>query len=111
MYNHTISFHVLPDTSSLTRDIIHDEILPLLCKQPGLIDLLVMQSSDEPCQFVVSTFWETKDHAENHHRYVYEPLIAMLKMHMDGEAKVRFYNVDTWTTHRITEGVTAAAVA
>jgi quinol monooxygenase YgiN len=111
MYNHTVSFHVLPDTSSLTRDIIHDEILPVLCKQPGLVDLMVLQSSDEPCEFIVSTFWETKDHAENHHRYVYAELIALLKMHMDGEAKVRFYSVDTWTTHRIAEGVAAATAA
>lgn len=110
MYNHTISFHVLPDTSLLTRDIIHDEILPLLRRQPGLADLLVMQSGDEPCEFVVSTFWETRDHAENHHRYVYAQLIALLKIHMDGEAKVRFYNVDTWTTHRIAEGVATAAM-
>jgi quinol monooxygenase YgiN len=111
MYNHTVSFHVLPDTSSLTRDIIHDEILPVLCKQPGLVDLMVLQSSDEPCEFIVSTFWETKDHAENHHRYVYAELIALLRMHLDGEAKVRFYNVDTWTTHRIAKGVATAAAA
>ena len=30
---------------------------------------------------------------------------------MDGEAKVRFYNVDTWTTHRIADGVATAAMA
>jgi len=109
MYNHTVSFHVLPDTSSLTRDIIHEEILPVLRKQPGLVDLLVLQSSDEPCEFIVSTFWETQDHAENHHRYVYSELMALLKMHMDGEAKVRFYSVDTSTAHHIAAGVAAVA--
>ena len=110
MYNHTVSFHVLPDTCSLTRDIIHDDILPLLRKQPGLLDLLVLQSSDEPSEFLVSTFWETRDHAENHHRYVYAELIGLLKMHMDGEAQVRFYNVDTSSAHHIASGVAAAAV-
>jgi len=110
MYNCIVSFSVLPDTSSLTRDIIRDEILPLLYKQPGLVDLLILQSSDEPSEFLVSTFWETRDHAENHHRYVYAQLISLLKLHMDGEAKVRFYNVETSLAHHIAGGV-AAAVA
>ena len=108
MYNCIVSFTVLPDTSSLTRDIIHEEVLPLLRKQPGLVDLMVLQSSDEPSEFLVSTFWETRDHAENHHRYVYAELIGLLKLHMDGEAQVRFYNVDTSTAHHIAAGLAAA---
>ena len=109
MYNCIVSFTVLPDTSSLTRDIIHEEVLPLLRKQPGLVDLMILQSSDEPSEFLVSTFWETRDHAENHHRYVYAELIGLLKLHMDGEAQVRFYNVDTSTAHHIAGGVAVAA--
>jgi quinol monooxygenase YgiN len=108
VYNCIVSFTVLPDTCELTREIIHEEIIPVLRKQHGLVDLMILQSSDEPNRFLVSTFWETKDHAENHHRDVYSQLIGLLKAHMDGEADVRFFTIDTSTFHHIEEGRVAA---
>jgi quinol monooxygenase YgiN len=105
MYTCVASFTVLPDTCELTREIIHEEIIPVLRRQRGLIDLMILQSSDEPSQFLVITFWETRDHAENHHRNVYSQLIGLLKMHIDGEADVRFYTVDTSISQHIAAGM------
>jgi quinol monooxygenase YgiN len=104
MYNCIVSFTVLPDTCELSREIIHEEIIPLLRKQQGLVDLMILESSDEPSQFLILTFWETRDHAAEHHRNVYSQLIGLMKAHMDGEAAVRFYTVDTSTFHRIAAG-------
>jgi quinol monooxygenase YgiN len=101
MYNCIVSFTVLPDTCELTREIIHEEIIPLLRKQQGLVDLMILESSDEPSQFLVLTFWVTRGHAEDHHRNVYSELIRLMKPHIDGEAAVRFYTVDTSTVHQI----------
>ncbi len=107
MYTCIASFTVLPDTCELTREIIHEEIIPVLRRQRGLVDLMILQSSDEPSQFLVITFWETRDHAEDHHRNVYSQLIGLLKAHMDGDANVRFYSVDTSTVHHIAAGMVA----
>ncbi len=107
MYTCIASFTVLPDTCELTREIIHEEIIPVLRTQRGLVDLMILQSSDEPSQFLVITLWETRDHAENHHRDVYSQLIGLLKAHIDGEASVRFYAVDTSTSHHIAAGMLA----
>jgi len=104
MYTCIASFNVLPDTCELTREIIHEEILPVLRRERGLVDLMILQSSDEPSQFLVITLWETSDHAHNHHRDVYSQLIGLLKAHMDGEAEVRFYTIDTSTFNRIAAG-------
>jgi quinol monooxygenase YgiN len=108
MYNCIVSFTVLPDTCELTREIIHEEIIPMLRRQPGLVDLMILQSSDEPSQFLVITFWETMEHAEDHHRNVYAQLIRLLKAHMDGEPGVRFYTVDTLVSRPIAAGGAAA---
>ncbi len=108
MYTCIASFTVLPDTCELTREIIHEEIIPVLRRQRGLVDLMILQSSDEPSQFQVVTFWQTRDHAENHHRDVYSQLIGLLKAHINGEAEVRFFSVDTSTFHHITAGTVAA---
>ncbi len=107
MYTCIASFTVLPDTCELTREIIHEEIIPVLRRQPGLVDHMILQSGDEPSQFLVITFWETRDHAEDHHRNVYSQLIGLLKAHIDGEADVRFYSVDTSTLHHIAAGMVA----
>jgi hypothetical protein len=53
MYHCIVSFTVLPDTCELSREIIHEEIIPLLRQQSGLVDIKVLQSSDEPSQFLV----------------------------------------------------------
>jgi len=108
MYNCIVSFKVLPDTCELTREIIHEEILPLLRKQQGLVDLMILESSDEPSQFLILTFWVTRVHAEDHHRNVYSQMIELMKDHIDGEAGVRFYAVDTSTSHSIAAGGAAA---
>lgn len=108
MYTCTASFTVLPDTCELTREIIHEEIIPVLRKQPGLVDLMVLQSSDEPSRFAVITFWQTRDHAHDYHRDVYSQLIGLLKAHINGEARVHFYTVDTSTVHHISAGAVAA---
>jgi quinol monooxygenase YgiN len=108
MYSRVVSFTVLPDTCDVTREVIHQEIIPVLRKQPGLVDLLILQSSDEPNQFLVITFWETRDHAEHYHRDVYSELIGLLKLHIDGKADVRFFTVDTSTFHHISAGRAAA---
>jgi quinol monooxygenase YgiN len=108
MYTCIASFTVLPDTCELTREIIHEEIVPVLRRQLGLVDLMILQSGDEPSRFLVITFWETRDHAEDYHRDVYAPLIGLLKAHLDGEAEVRFFSVDTSTFHHIALGMLAA---
>lgn len=104
MYSRVVSFTVLPDSCELTREIIHEEIIPVLRKQQGLVDLLILQSSEEPNQFLAITLWETRDHAEDYHRDVYSQLIGLLKAHIDGEADVRFFTVDTSTLHFIAAG-------
>jgi quinol monooxygenase YgiN len=108
VYSRVVSFTVLPDTCDLTREIIHEDIIPVLRKQRGMVDLMILQSSEEPNQFFAITLWETRDHAESYHRNVYSQLIQVLKAHMDGEAEVRFFTVDTSTFHRIEAGEVAA---
>ena len=41
MYSRVVSFTVLPDTCELTREIIHEEIIPVLRKQQGMVDFLM----------------------------------------------------------------------
>lgn len=107
MYSRVVSFTVLPDTCELTREIIHEDILPVLRRQKGMVDLLILQSGNEPNQFLAITFWETSDQAKDYHRDVYSQLIGLLKSHLDGDADVRYFNVDTSTFHRIEEGMAA----
>jgi Antibiotic biosynthesis monooxygenase len=111
MYTCIASFTVLPDTCELCREILHEEIVPVLRRQHGLMDLMIMQSSGEPSEFHVITFWETGDHAHDYHRDVYTPLINLLKVHMDGEANVWFFTVDTSTFHHIAAGLAASGNA
>ena len=55
MYSRVVSFTVLPDSCELTREIIMRKSFPC-CANKGAFDLLILQSSDEPNQFLAITF-------------------------------------------------------
>jgi hypothetical protein len=108
MYTRVVSFTVFPDLCELTREVIRNEITPVLLEQPGLVDCVILQSSEEPNQFLGITFWEGRNHAERYHRDVYLKLIERLKPYIDGKVDVRFFTVDTSTFHHIEAGRLAA---
>ena len=58
MYTRVVSFSVLPDHCEIAREVLHTEITPVVRKQSGLVDYVILQSSHEPNQFVAITFWK-----------------------------------------------------
>ncbi len=86
---------------------IHDKVLPILKKQTGFLDELVLNSDTESNQILALSFWNTREDAERYDREQYPKINEMLSQHLATAPVVRTYNVHTSTTHKIAAGKAA----
>jgi quinol monooxygenase YgiN len=107
MFTRFVECHVKPEKrDAFTHQLRHD-VLPILQKQPGFVDLIGLVSEDDPERIVSVSFWNSKQDAERYHREHYNRITEMLKPSLKREPTVETFNVDTWTAHRIAAGKAA----
>ncbi len=86
---------------------IDDKVLPILKKQPGFLDELVLDSDTESNRILALSFWNTREDAERYDREQYPKINEMLSQHLETAPVVRTYNVHTSATHKIAAGKAA----
>ncbi len=86
--------------------ILNTEVLPVLVKQNGLVDTVMLYEETDPSQFVSITFWNNKEAASRYARDVYPQLIGKLET-LSHSVIVTGYEVNTSTMHRIAAGKAA----
>jgi quinol monooxygenase YgiN len=113
------SFHSLPERSASmhTRVIditskegkarelcrtIEDRVLPILKKQHGFIDELVMVSENDPNHLIVQSFWNTRDAAERYVREQYETVLKIVLPLLENPPAIHTFGVHISTAHRLT---------
>ena len=86
---------------------IQEQVLPILQRQPGFVDEIVLISDTDPDQVLALSFWESQDDAA---RYTHEqyPRINELISHLVSSAPVsRTFNVDAFSSHNVRAGKAA----
>jgi hypothetical protein len=76
--------------------LFKNEVLPILRKQPGFLEVLPMfpETVDEKKVFSIS-FWTTKLEAERYEREWYPKIYDILKPYLLTPVTTRYYTVDT----------------
>ena len=80
---------------------INEKVLPVLKKQTGFVDEIVLVSDTESSRILGLSFWNSKEDAERYHREQYPKIQEMLKPFLETEPVIRTFDVHTSTTHRI----------
>jgi quinol monooxygenase YgiN len=113
------SFHSLPERSAPmhTRVIdiiskkgktaelcrtIEDKVLPILKKQHGFIDELVMVSENDPNRLIAQSFWKTRDAAERYVREQYETVLETVLPLLENAPDIHTFGVRISTAHKLT---------
>jgi quinol monooxygenase YgiN len=104
MFARIVECHVKPDKKDEFNQKLRNEVLPIMQKQPGFVDLIGLTHDSDHEREVAISFWNTKQDAERYHREHYNRIIEMVKPLLKSEPKVETFNVDTSTTHRIAAG-------
>jgi heme-degrading monooxygenase HmoA len=86
---------------------ISDKIVPILKKQPGFADEIVLVSDADSNRVLALSFWNTRQDAERYQREQYNSVRDTLHSLLEAEPVVRTFEVHTSTGHKITAGKAA----
>ena len=108
MFARSVSMRLKPHSVAEFNKALENEILPLLRKQTGFQDELVLVSSNGT-EAVGISLWDQKDNAEAYHRTTYSEVQKLLSKVIEGTPQVQTYEVSNSTLHkaRAQQGVSA----
>lgn len=99
MFARSVSMRLKPQSVAEFNRAMENEILPLLRKQTGFQDELVLVSSNGTDAVGIS-LWDQKDNAEAYQRTAYSKVQNFLSKVIEGTAQVQTYEVSTSTLHK-----------
>jgi len=88
-------------------NMVQEKALPILRKQPGFVDEILLVSNTDPNQVMALSFWKTQQDAERYHREQFPAIQEMLRPHIERGPDVKTFNVDASTSHKISRGKAA----
>ena len=106
MFARSVSMRLKPNNIGEFNGTLENEILPLLRKQKGFQDELVLVSSNGTDAVGIS-LWDQKDSAEAYHRTTYPEVQKILSRVTEGTPQVQNYEVSTSTIHKVAAQVAA----
>ena len=86
---------------------INEKIVPILKKQAGFVDEIVLVSDADSNRLLALSFWKTTEDAERYQREQYKSVRDNLQSLLEAEPVVRTFEVHTSTGHKITAGKAA----
>jgi heme-degrading monooxygenase HmoA len=106
MFARSVSIRLKPNTVAEFTKLFEKETLPLLRKQKGFQDeiMLVVPGGQEA--FGIS-LWDNKENAEAYARSSYAEVLKSMGKVVEGTPQVRTYEVSNSTFHKIAAQATA----
>ncbi len=99
-------------TLQLKRTVVNEfpvtfekEILPLLRRQKGFLDELLLVTPEKR-EMVAISLWETKEHAETYNRELYPQIEKIVAKFIEGIPVVKKFEAEYSTFHKITFAAT-----
>jgi heme-degrading monooxygenase HmoA len=80
---------------------IDDKVLPILRRQAGFVDEIVIVSDTEPNRVLALSFWNTRENAQRYEREQFDTVQKTVQHLIETEPLVRPFNVHTSTAHKV----------
>jgi heme-degrading monooxygenase HmoA len=81
---------------------INEKAVPILKKQRGFVDEIVLVSSAESDRVLALSFWKKKEDAEQYQREQYQKIHDTLRHLLQTEPTIRTFDVHTSIAHKVT---------
>ena len=101
MFTRVVEMTSKSGKSQELANIINEKGVPILKKQRGFVDEIVLVSSDESNRVLALSFWNTKEDAERYQREQYPAIHDTVRHLLETEPEIRTFDVHTSTTHKI----------
>jgi len=99
MFARHVSLQLKPALANEFPVTFEKEILPLLRKQKGFLDELLLMTPEKR-DVVAISLWETKEHAETYHREVYPQIEKIVNRFVEGIPTVKRFEPQYSTFHQ-----------
>jgi heme-degrading monooxygenase HmoA len=100
MFARHVTMQLKPALANEFPVTFEKEILPLLRKQRGFLDELLLMTPEKR-EVVAISLWETKEHAENYHREVYPQVEKIVNRFAEGTPIVKKFEPQYSTFHKL----------
>jgi len=87
--------------------VLRNEVLPILKKQPGFLEILPFFPETKTERMITITFWAEKRDAERYEREVYPKVEGILKPYLSTPVNFKYYTVETSLCEHFVEALTA----
>jgi len=101
-----LSLHSVGANATLTLEGIEKEVIPLLQRQKGFREEIVL-TNPNGAEAVGISIWEQKENAEAYNREKFPEVQQLLTKVLDGTPQVKTYEVSHSTVHKLTAHMTA----
>lgn len=101
MYARCVTMRLKNNTVSDFNRTIENDVLPLLRKQQGFQDEIVLVANNGAEAMAIS-LWDTKDNAETYHQNTFPEVQRIVSKVIDGTPQVQTYNVPYTTLRKTT---------
>jgi heme-degrading monooxygenase HmoA len=101
MFTRVVELKSRSGKSKELTNTINEKVLPILKKQRGFVDEIVLVSDKETDRVLSVSFWNTREDAELYHREQFPQIQESVRQLLDGEPLVRTFNVETYIGQKI----------
>ncbi len=91
MFTRVVELNSKPGKSKDLSNAINEKIMPILQKQDGFMDEIVLVSNTEPDRVLALSFWKSRDDAERYQRQQYKNVVENLGPLIGAEPHVRTF--------------------
>jgi len=105
MFARHLTWQLKPNMSKEFSVTFEKEIMPLLRKQKGFLDELLLVTPEKK-EVVAISLWETKEHAETYNREVYPQIEKIVNRFIEGIPVVKTFEVEYSTFRKIAAAAT-----
>ena len=108
MFSRQITMQINKNWTPEFPKVIEKEVLPLLRRQKGFLDELILLSPNKT-EVVAISWWETKEFAEIYNREFYPEVVKIINKYVEGLPVVKTFEVEYATLPAFKKLVTVSA--
>ncbi len=99
MFAGNVSLRLKPNTLPIFTKTLEDQILPMLRKQVGFQDAIVLEN--EGTHVTAIRLWDSREHADAYHKSTFPQVLKSLEKTLDGQPTLRMVTVVHSTSHQL----------
>ena len=99
MFGRQVTIKLKTNSATKFSAIIENEIIPILRKQKGFLAETTL-IAPERSEAIASSFWDTKEDADNYSRVAYSDVLKTLSSVVEGTPTIKTFEVASSTFHK-----------